>query len=115
MATAATIYMSLIGPEGFREVGHASYNNAHLLADLLSSISGVAVANGGEFFNEFTFSTPVAAATINAALLEAGIIGGYDLASVDPSLAYSMLVATTELTTRDGIDRFVEIVRAAIA
>lgn len=115
MATAATIYMSLIGPEGFREVGHASFNNAHYLAEQLAAIEGVEIANGGEFFNEFTFTTPVPAAQINAALLEAGIIGGYDLAVVDESLANALLVATTELTSRDGIDRFVEIVRATIA
>jgi glycine dehydrogenase subunit 1 len=115
MATAATIYMSLLGPEGFREVGQASYNNAHYLADQLTGIEGVAIANGGEFFNEFTVTTPVTAAQINAALLEAGIIGGYDLANVDGSLANSLLVATTELTSREGIDRFVQIVRETVA
>jgi glycine dehydrogenase subunit 1 len=114
MATAATIYMSLIGPEGFREVGHASYNNAHYLAEQLSEIAGVEILNDGEFFNEFTFTTPKSAASINAALLESGIIGGYDLADVDGSLANALLVATTELTSRPGIDRFVEIVRATI-
>jgi glycine dehydrogenase subunit 1 len=113
MATAATIYMSLIGPEGFREVGKASYNNAHYLAEQLATVPGVSIANGGDFFNEFTFTAPAPASSINAALLEEGIIGGYDLASVDASLANSMLVATTELTSRDGIDRFVDIVRLA--
>jgi glycine dehydrogenase subunit 1 len=115
MATAATIYMSLIGPEGFREVGRASYNNAHYLADQLSSIPGVEIANGGEYFNEFTFSTPVPASDINAALLQEGIIGGYDLAKVDSGLSNSMLVATTELTSREGIDRFVQIVRSTVS
>ncbi len=113
MATAATIYMSLIGPEGFREVGKASYNNAHYLAERLATVPGVSIANGGDFFNEFTFTAPVPAFSVNAALLEEGIIGGYDLANVDASLANSMLVATTELTSRAGIDRFVDIVRLA--
>ena len=73
------------------------------------------IANGGKFFNEFTFTTPVPAAHINDALLGAGIIGGYDLAKVDDSLDHAMLVATTELTSRDGIDRFVEIVRSTVS
>jgi glycine dehydrogenase subunit 1 len=115
MATAATIYMSLIGPEGFREVGRASYNNAHYLADQLSSIPGIEIANGVEYFNEFTFSTPVPASDINAALLQESIIGGYDLAKVDSGLSNSMLVATTELTSREGIDRFVQIVRSTVS
>jgi glycine dehydrogenase subunit 1 len=115
MATAATIYMSLIGPEGFREVGHASFDNAHYLAEQLASIPGVEIANGGEFFNEFTVTTPVAAAKVNEALLQVGIIGGYDLAKVDDSLKNALLVATTELTSRGGMDRFVEIVRSTVA
>ncbi len=115
MATAATIYMSLLGPEGFREVGRASYNNAHYLAEQLATVPGVSIANKGEFFNEFTITTPIPAAAINAAMLESGIIGGYDLANVDPSLAHSLLLATTELTSPQGIDRFVEIVRATLA
>lgn len=115
MATAATIYMSLIGPEGFREVGRASYDNAHYLAELLGRIPGVRIENGGEFFNEFTFSTSVPAARVGSALLEDGIIGGYDLANVDESLANAMLVATTELSSRAGIERFAEIVRKATA
>ncbi len=114
MATAATIYMSLLGPEGFREIGQASYNNAHYLADRLARIPGVSIANGGEFFNEFTLTTPVPAAAINAALLEAGIIGGYDLGNVDESLVNSLLIATTELTSIDGMDRFVEIVGSVV-
>jgi glycine dehydrogenase subunit 1 len=115
MATAATIYMSLIGPEGFREVGQASFDNAHYLAEQLASIPGVEIANGSEFFNEFTVTTPVAAAKINEALLQVGIIGGYDLAKVDDSLENALLVATTELTSRGGMDRFVEIVRSTVA
>lgn len=112
MATAATIYMSLLGPEGFREIGQASYSNAHYLAERLASIPGVSVANEGEFFNEFTMTAPVRAAEINAALLKEGIIGGYDLARVDDSLENSLLVATTELTSLEGMDRFVEVVRS---
>jgi glycine dehydrogenase subunit 1 len=114
MATAATIYMSLIGPEGFREVGQASYNNAHYLAEQLTTVPGVSLSNGGEFFNEFTVTTPVTASKINAALLEAGIIGGYDLGLIDDALANSLLLATTELTSQEGIDRLVEVVRTTV-
>ena len=115
MATAATIHMSLIGPEGFREVGKASYNNAHYLAEQLATIPGVSILNGGEFFNEVTFTTPIPAAEINAALLASGVIGGYDLATLDAALTNALLVATTELTSREGIDGFMNIVRTVLA
>ncbi len=35
MATAATVYMATLGPEGFKEVSERSYQNAHYLADQL--------------------------------------------------------------------------------
>jgi glycine cleavage system P protein (glycine dehydrogenase) subunit 1 len=115
MATAATIFMALVGPEGFREVGRASYNNAHYLAEKLAEIDGVRIDNDGEFFNEFTFSSPIAASRLNRALFDAGIIGGLDLGTVAPSLTRSMLVAATELTKKAGMDRFVEVVRELTA
>lgn len=112
MATAATIYMSLLGPQGFREVGQACYDNAHYLSERLRELPGVSIVNDGSFFNEFTVELPVAAADLDAALLQRGIIGGYDLANVDSSMTNRMLLATTELTSRAGMDAFVETVRS---
>ncbi|CAA9552241.1 MAG: Glycine dehydrogenase [decarboxylating] (glycine cleavage system P1 protein) [uncultured Thermomicrobiales bacterium] len=110
MATAATVYMSTVGPEGFREVGRRSYQNAHYLATRLASVSGCSLPLDAPFFHEFpvTLSRPVA--EVNRDLLAAGIIGGFDLGSIDPRLASTMLVCTTELHDRAAIDRFVEIV-----
>ncbi len=97
-------------------MGQASYNNAHYLAEQLVSIPGVSIANAGEFFNEFTMTTPsFRRGNQRGAARRLGIIGGYDLASVDPALANSMLVATTELTSRDGHRSFVDIVRENLA
>ncbi len=106
MATAATIYMSLLGAEGLREVARRSYANAHYLASEAAKIGGVSVENGGEFFNEFVLRLPVTAAAANEALADAGYQGGLDLAYADSSLDHHMLVATTELNDKAGIDGF---------
>src|SRR5919107_4108069 len=104
MATAATVYMATLGPEGFREVARRSYQNAHYLADRVSEVPGYALATGGPFFHEFVVSTPGPARDVLAHLLEHGIHGGLDMAKVDPALDRSLLMCATEMNTKQGID-----------
>ena len=113
MATAATVYMSTLGPEGFREVATASYQNAHYLATELTKLDGFELAYDLPFFNEFTIKVPGLAAALNERLLEAGILGGYDAGRDDAALGSYMVLAATELNTREGIDRFVAIASEA--
>ncbi|HKG27155.1 MAG TPA: aminomethyl-transferring glycine dehydrogenase subunit GcvPA [Thermomicrobiales bacterium] len=107
MATAATVYMASLGPEGFREVGRRSYDNAHYLADRLTSLSGYELAIDAPFFHEFLVRTPMTAAEVNRKVADAGIIGGLDLATIDPALDHHLLLCATELNDRSGIDAFI--------
>jgi glycine dehydrogenase subunit 1 len=107
MATAATVYMTSLGPEGFREVARRSYQNAHFLAGRIGEVPGYAIASDGEFFHEFTVKTPVPAREVTAELLRHGILGGLDLGTVDPHLGHYLLLCATESNTRAGIDRMV--------
>ncbi len=107
MATAATVYMATLGPEGFREVAHRSFQNAHYLADQIRQVPGYSVATEGPFFHEFVVSTPVAARDVLSHLLNEGILGGVDLATVDPSLDHHLLMCATETNTRSGVDRLI--------
>jgi glycine dehydrogenase subunit 1 len=108
MATASTVYMATLGPEGFREVARRSYQNAHYLADRVSEVPGYTLATNGPFFNEFVVSTPAPAHDVLAHLLEHGIHGGLDLATVDPALNRSLLMCATETNSKHGIDRLVD-------
>jgi glycine dehydrogenase subunit 1 len=112
MATAATVYMSSLGPEGFREVSRASYQNAHYLAERLTSLDGFDLAADAPFFNEFTVRTSRPASEINAQLLDAGIMGGLDLGRFDPAMSDALLLCATELNSRRGIDRLIEVLSA---
>ncbi len=107
MATAATVYMASLGPEGFREVATRCYQNAHYLADQLQRLPGYHMALDVPFFHEFVIELPEPAAAINARLAKAGIIGGYDLGRVEPSLARHMLICATELNGKASIDRLI--------
>ena len=108
MATAATVYMSTMGPEGFREVAQRSYQNAHYLASEVGKRDGYSVANAGQFFHEFVIRCPEPAAVVNRRLLDNGIVGGLDLGVFDDSMKDCMLVCATEVHARSSIDRFVE-------
>ncbi len=112
MATAATVHMATLGPAGFREVAHASYQHAHYLASRLTEGGGFAMGFDTPFFHEFVVKCPHDARTVNDRMLDNDILGGYDLGEVSPTLSEYLLLATTELNTRQGIDRFVEIATA---
>jgi glycine dehydrogenase subunit 1 len=110
MATAATVYMATVGPEGFREVATRSFQNAHYLANGLAEVPGYQLAVDAPFFHEFVVQTPVPAADVNARLLESGIIGGYDLGRLEEQFTNHLLLCCTELNDQEGIDRFVSAV-----
>ena len=113
MATAATVHMATLGPEGFREVARRSYQNAHYLADRIEELPGYELPLAAPFFHEFVVRTPIPAAEVNRRLLDAGIVGGFDLGDLDAALNHDLLVCATEVHDRCALDRFVEALPAA--
>jgi glycine dehydrogenase subunit 1 len=111
MATAATIYMSALGPQGFREVAERCFQNAHYLADQITALPGYERAGSGEFFHEFVVRTPNAPSELNRTLAERGIIGGLDLGRFEDALAGHWLLCATELNDRAAIDRLIAALR----
>jgi glycine dehydrogenase subunit 1 len=109
MALAATVYLSLMGKRGLRRVADLCYHRAHYAAEKLSRNNGFQVVSRLPIFHEFVLRCPKSVAEINRNLLDNwDIIGGYDLGRDYPCLANHMLLAFTELTTREQIDRLVE-------
>lgn len=98
IALMATVYMTVYGKVGLRELAEQNLAKAHYLAaDLDPRFTA-------PFFNELVVRTDVEA--LNAALLEDKIIGGLPLGRFYPELSDCMLVCATEMTTRGQIDRF---------
>lgn len=71
-------------------------------------MNGVEVVFEGPSFNEFVVRLNKPIKEINEYLLTKGIIGGFDLEKFDPSLKGHMLIAVTELRTKEEIDTFVK-------
>ncbi len=112
MALAATVYMAALGKNGIRRVAELNYHKAHYAAGIIDALEDYTVLRDAPFFNEFVVRCPGPVAEINDYLLtelgELQIVGGYDLGRDYPHLANHMLVAVTELNSRDAIDGFAE-------
>jgi glycine dehydrogenase subunit 1 len=109
MALAATIYLSLMGKRGLRQVAELCFHRANYAAEKLGRISSFQVVSRFPFFHEFILRCPKSVAEINRHLLDRWeIIGGYDLGQDYPCLANHMLLAFTELTSRGQIDTLAE-------
>jgi glycine dehydrogenase subunit 1 len=108
MALAAAVYMSTLGKCGLRNVAELNYHKAHYAAEQIDALRGFVVDKRKPFFNEFVVKFPRSVASVNAHLLsEHGILGGYDLGQAYPHLKNHMLVAVTEMNTKEQIDELV--------
>jgi glycine dehydrogenase subunit 1 len=107
-AIANAVYMALLGPEGFRDVGEAILARSHYAAQRLAALPGVGVRFGSGFFKEFVVdfnATGMQVDAINAALRRRGIFGGKDLSSSFPAFGQSALYCVTEIHSQADIDR----------
>ena len=105
MALYVTIYLSLMGHKGLKEVNAASYGGAHYLAEKLVATGKCTLAFDKPFMNEFAVKTAIPAKDIQEALLAAGILGGVRIADD------MLLICVTEQRTKAEIDKFVEVVK----
>jgi glycine dehydrogenase subunit 1 len=109
VALAATIYLSLLGKHGFKQVADLCYQKAHYAAQRISELDGYELEfKDTPFFHEFVVKTPKPAEMINLHLQNHWILGGYDLSQDYPEMENRLLVAVTEKISKDDIDEFVE-------
>jgi len=108
VALGATVYLALMGKEGLRQVANLGLQKAHYASETLSRIPGFETAFDWPFFREFVLTTPRPAAEVNRYLLSQGILGGIDLAALypdEPTLANGLLLAFTDTTSKQQIDK----------
>jgi glycine dehydrogenase subunit 1 len=109
LVLAATIYMSLLGKNGLKQVAELNYHKAHFAANKIAEIPGFELVHEQPFFNEFAVRCPKPAVEINQALLQKhDILAGYDLGQVDDGMKDQLLVAVTEMSSRAEIEYFAQ-------
>ncbi len=103
MALYATVYISLLGKEGLREVNVLSCNGAHYLYNQLLATGKFKPAFDKPFLKEFVMKTDLDMKAINERLLENGIMGGINIKD------NLVMFAVTEKRTKEEIDNFVKL------
>ncbi len=99
IALMATVFMSVYGKQGLRELAEQNLAKAHYLSGKLRP------RFSGPLFNEFVVGTNGRSPEeINHALLEKKIIGGLPLGRFYPELPDAMLLCATEMSRRESMD-----------
>jgi glycine dehydrogenase subunit 1 len=111
LVTAATIYLSLLGPEGLERVAAACAERTDSLVQALTRIPGVSAAFESPRFHEAVLRLDRPAGPVLAALAERGIAGGIDLAASHPELGHAMLVCATETKLDRDIAAYAQAMR----
>ncbi len=102
MALYVTVYMSLMGKDGLREVNALGYSNAHYLAEQLCKSDKFSLAYPEKpFLNEFVVKVKGSAAKLQQAMLELGVQFGLRLDDE------RILLCTTEMQSKEDIDKLV--------
>lgn len=106
MALINAIYMSVMGPEGLREVARRSYANAHYFAEKLRE-KGFKQKFNGPFFNEFVFFVDEDYPHRWKELFEEGFLAPLPLEWFDRRYKGLALACATEVNTKESIDQMV--------
>ena len=107
-AIAGAVYMSLLGPDGFAEVGKLIVARARYAAKQLSDIPGVRIVWPDTHFKEFVVNVDATGKTveeINTALRAYGIFGGKDISGEGLGIGQAALYCVTEIHTASDINR----------
>jgi glycine dehydrogenase subunit 1 len=106
MVTAATLYMSLMGPAGMAQAAKASHANTRLLVEKLTAIDGVEVVFNSPFFHECVLRIDTPMDDLVRAITAQGIIAGMPLGADYEGLQDCLLVCATELRTEEEMNDF---------
>jgi glycine dehydrogenase subunit 1 len=105
VALMATIFLSVYGKEGIRELAEHNLAKADYAAKTLSAQPGAKLLfSGAPRYNEFVLQTEESPAKWSQRLLDAKIVGGIDLSRWYPELSHCTLWCATEIITRAQID-----------
>jgi glycine dehydrogenase subunit 1 len=115
VALMATIFLTVYGKEGIRELAEHNLAKAHYAAQTLSAQPGVTqLFSGSPHFHEFVVETKEPPSQWSQRLLEEKIVGGIALNRWYPELGNATLWCATEVVTRAQIDRAAKVLAAGL-
>jgi len=114
LVTAATIFMSIKGPEGLREMALQSHYNTQALAAKLSKLAGVKILSQGPVFHEIIVQLPKPVSQFLQQLSKLDIQAGFDLSQDFPELGQTLLLCSTEVHSEQDHDRLISALQAVL-
>ena len=105
MALASTVYMAAMGKNGMRQVAETTVRNTQYAIQKLTE-AGAKMKFPGKVFGEFVLELPENAEAVQLALLHDGVLAGLPLGKYYPGMEDCLLVAVTEVRTKQQIDDF---------
>lgn len=107
-ALTATIYLTVMGKEGLREVADLCMQKSHYAYNELLKTGKFTPLFTAPFFKEFALISKEPVDELNKRLLKSNIIGGYNIEKHYPELKNGYLIAVTEKRTKMEIDYLAE-------
>jgi glycine dehydrogenase subunit 1 len=105
VALMATIFLSVYGKEGIRELAEQNLAKADYAAKTLAAVPGEKLRfAGAPRFHEFVLQTEEAPSALSQRLLANKIVGGVELGRWYPELKNCTLWCATEVVKREQID-----------
>jgi glycine dehydrogenase subunit 1 len=114
MALAATVYMSAVGEKGFRSLAETTVRNTQYAIQQLEKAGGK-LSFGGHFFGEFAMRFSMPASELRDRLVEKGFLAGLPLSDYYQDMDNDLLIAVTEIRTKQEIDDFAQAVKEVLA
>jgi glycine dehydrogenase subunit 1 len=115
VALMATIFLTVYGKEGIRELAEHNLAKAAYAAQQFSAQPGTKLLfQGAPFFNEFVLHTAEAPSLWSPRLRDERIVGGIDLSRWYPELENCTLWCTTEIMSRERIDTAARVLAAGL-
>ena len=113
-ALAVTIFLSVYGKQGLRELAEQNLAKAHYLSDALTKLPRVRRPFAAPFFNEFVIQLEKDAAQVQQRLSGQRILAGVELGRWYPELKNALLLCVTETAKRADLDRVVNAFQQAL-
>ena len=115
-AVAAGVYLSLMGPNGMKELAEVVMSKAKYAQRRIGELPGVRAPVFNSFhFKEFTVRFQEKTITeINQKLIANGLEAGISLVNEFPELEETSLYCVTEVHSKNDIDNLVSVLREAL-
>jgi len=117
-AITAAVYLSLLGPQGIRELAETIMQKSNYAMKRISEVKGVSVpVFDSPHFKEFVVNfdrTKKTVQDLNRALLRQGVMGGKDITKEFPELGQAGMYCVTEVHTKADVERLVAALEEAI-